>query len=884
MERVFTKRSIKGLILLVCLFGLAQNSLATTVRVPSDVDMVVGARAIIRGKVLSVGSAIDENDNRIYTYITVRVNEVLKGQITTRRIVLKELGGAVDDRITVVYGSPRFTRGEKVLLYLDTRPDGSLKTHQMFLGKFNITLDSNTGQEFAVRSTPDENTTVLPADAHAHLRPDVSTERLELSAYTQLVREKLSSNLEDAIRFEQTHYDGIPTLAKPAEYSKADFGDSIQPQFALLSPTARWRESDTGQSIPYTLYTAPVSGVPVLNVNAADIAAAAGSWSTVANSGLRVTSAGSLSNCYVGSGQTGIHVVSNNCDGQNTPSPGCAGVLAWGGWSGGQFSPQVVNGVTFQYRITQGFVSCNPWAACSFGDACSVRFIVTHELGHALGFGHSAINQATMFAFAQAIARCEVLHTDDGDAARAVYPVPAGGGGPLSITTASPLPNGTVGTAYSQTLLATGGTTPYTWSLVSVAGQSLPPGVTLSASGTLSGNPTTAGTYNFTVQVRDSAPSPATVQKAFAITVSTASVPLDSQFISQNVPTSLTPGQQFNVSMQWRNTGTQTWSGSNFYFVTQNPAFNTTWGGPGGFNAVSLVNFVIGPGQLLDATFTMTAPTTPGLYNFQWQIFQDFGAQFFGQMSTNVAIGVGVQPPTGGTDTIGLFRPTGNFFFLRNSNSLGAPDAQISFGAPGDLPIVGDWDGDGDTTIGLYRPSTSTFFLRNNNTQGAPDIILTYGDGPGGDLPVAADWDGNGTWTIGIYRPSTSTFYLRNSNTFGVPDMILTFGAPGDMPLVGDWDGNGTMTIGLFRPSGNFFFLRNSNTMGAPDMQFSFGAPGDLPIVGDWDGDGDTTIGLFRPTGNFFFLRNANSSAPPDIQFVFGATGDRPIVGNWDGL
>ena len=238
----------------------------------------------------------------------------------------------------------------------------------------------------------------------------------------------------------------------------------------------------------------------------------------------------------------------------------------------------------------------------------------------------------------------------------------------------------------------------------------------------------------------------------------------------------------------------------------------------------------------------------------------------------------------GGTDTIGLFRPSSNFFFLRNNNSLAPPDITVGFGAPGDLPIVGDWDGNGTVTIGLYRPSTSTFFLRNSNTQGPPDIALTFGDGPGGDVPIAGDWDGDGTWTIGVYRPGTSTFFIRNSNTFGVPDIQITFGAPGDVPIAGDWDGNGTMTIGLFRPSGNFFFLRNSNTQGPPDVILTFGAPGDMPIVGDWDGSGTTTIGLFRPTGNFFFLRNSNTLGPPDIQFTFGAPGDKPIVGNWDGL
>jgi parallel beta-helix repeat protein len=234
------------------------------------------------------------------------------------------------------------------------------------------------------------------------------------------------------------------------------------------------------------------------------------------------------------------------------------------------------------------------------------------------------------------------------------------------------------------------------------------------------------------------------------------------------------------------------------------------------------------------------------------------------------------------SDTIGLFRPSSNLFFLRNSMS-GVPDIIVPYGAPGDLPVVGDWDGNGTVTIGLYRPSASTFYLRNSNTFGVPDFAVSFGDGPGGDIPIAGDWDGNGTFTIGVYRPGSSTFFLRNSNSVGFPDVIVSFGAPGDQPLVGDWDGNGTTTIGLFRPSGNLFFLRNSNITGVPDAIVPFGAPGDQPLAGDWDGNGTTTIGLFRPAGNFFFLRNSNATGVPDITFSFGASGDKPIVGDWDG-
>jgi hypothetical protein len=70
----------------------------------------------------------------------------------------------------------------------------------------------------------------------------------------------------------------------------------------------------------------------------------------------------------------------------------------------------------------------------------------------------------------------------------------------LTITTTD-LPGGTVGTAYSATMAATGGVAPYTWAITS---GTLPPGILMSTSGVFSGTPTKAGTFNFTVQAKDS--------------------------------------------------------------------------------------------------------------------------------------------------------------------------------------------------------------------------------------------------------------------------------------------------------------------------------------------------------------------------------------------
>jgi uncharacterized repeat protein (TIGR03803 family) len=87
----------------------------------------------------------------------------------------------------------------------------------------------------------------------------------------------------------------------------------------------------------------------------------------------------------------------------------------------------------------------------------------------------------------------------------------SGGGTVFSISlagvTTTSLPNGTEGVAYNQTLAATGGQTPYTWTNISGA---LPPGLTLATNGVISGIPTTNGTFNFTVQETDASSAMAT--------------------------------------------------------------------------------------------------------------------------------------------------------------------------------------------------------------------------------------------------------------------------------------------------------------------------------------------------------------------------------------
>ncbi len=108
----------------------------------------------------------------------------------------------------------------------------------------------------------------------------------------------------------------------------------------------------------------------------------------------------------------------------------------------------------------------------------------------------------------------------------------------LTIVTAPTLPSGNIGTPYSVTLMAQGGTGSYTWGVTAGA---LPNGLTLGAAGVLSGSPTSSGSFSFSVQVTDS--NNVTATKVFTLSITSRlaiSTPTTLPIGSVGVPYSLT--------------------------------------------------------------------------------------------------------------------------------------------------------------------------------------------------------------------------------------------------------------------------------------------------------------------------------------------------------
>ena len=124
----------------------------------------------------------------------------------------------------------------------------------------------------------------------------------------------------------------------------------------------------------------------------------------------------------------------------------------------------------------------------------------------------------------------------------------------------------------------------------------------------------------------------------------------DAAFVWQSVPTAMTAGQPYAVSVTMRNTGVNIWTGtanSGYRLGAQNPQDSTAWG----VTRVPLPGAHL-PGSEVTFVFTVRAPSTPGVHHFQWRMVSEgFGSSvdgWFGEYTPDVAVTV-TPAATGGT-------------------------------------------------------------------------------------------------------------------------------------------------------------------------------------------------------------------------------------------
>ena len=283
--------------------------------------------------------------------------------------------------------------------------------------------------------------------------------------------------------------------------------------------------------------------------------------------------------------------------------------------------------------------------------------------------------------------------------------------------------------------------------------------------------------------------------------------------------------------------------------------------------------------------------------NYSWDGASRDSYFLWGASNHNPAYKVVVGDWNGsGTSKIGIFDPaTATWFLDYNGDGIYTPgvDKVFQWGSPNDTPVVGDWNRSGTTKVGTFGPATGLWLLdyNGNFAWDGPGVDKYFAWGSPGDVPVVGDWNGSGAAKVGTFGPGTGLWLLDYNGNFawdgpGV-DKYFAWGSPGDTPVVGDWNGNGAAKVGTFGPNTGLWLLDYNGNFrwdGANvDKYLPWGSPRDTPVVGDWNASGTIKVGTYGPaTGLWLLDYNGNfvwDGPGTDKYLPWGSPGDTPLTG-----
>lgn len=414
------------------------------------------------------------------------------------------------------------------------------------------------------------------------------------------------------------------------------------------------------------------------------------------------------------------------------------------------------------------------------------------------------------------------------------------------------LPNGQTGTPYHQTLSATGGTAPYTFSLLSGG---LPVGLMLSSTGALTGTPTVSGSTPVVIRALDA--NGCATEMPYQLVVICPTITLN--------PALLAAGAQWTVYQQ-------------------------TLSATGGIApySYSLENGVLPTGVTLANGVLTGIPATPGGYALTVRATDANGCTGTRAylLTVQAKARKGDFDGDGKTDLAVWTGASGNWS-VRNSGSASLQTTLWGAGyAPYfDVIVPGDYDGDGKTDHAIWRGQDSIWYLRKSSDGDAILDLWGANYAPYFDVPQPGDYDGDGKTDLAVWRPGTGTWYVKRSSDSG--SLVEVWGQPGDSAVAADYDGDGQTDFAVWRPGNGTWYIQNSSgSVQAIPWGAGYAPYFDVPVAADYDGDSKADLAIWRGQDSLWYIRPSATPNTPVLQ-LWGANyapyHDVPVPGDYDG-